>query len=394
MNERADPERAGLDPAKAAAVIERFRRQRADGVFPGGQLVVRRHGVLAIDEAVGLARGLRQEEGHAAVEFTPDTRSCLFSAGKPLVAVAIALLESRGLVDVARPVASYFPEFRNNGKADITLRDILVHRSGLWLRHIESDYRRYGDWDGVMQRVAAAEPSFPRGTLAYQPLGFGWILGEIVRRVTTLPIQHFIQNEMLTPAGLGDLRLGVPASELASLARSYWLDKKPPRLGGDVLADFEDVQNSTALLTSVLPGAGLIGSARSLAAFYSWLLAGTPTLAGARLIRPEVLATYVTEQTRGTDRIVRIPMVLGRGFALGWRWPHPYGWWNTQPCFGHAGNFSTLAWADPTTGCAIAIVTNGNRAPTKLLTRCAPIGSAVRNACILSAKSRNYGKAD
>jgi CubicO group peptidase (beta-lactamase class C family) len=65
-------------------------------------------------------------------------------------------------------------------------------------------------------------------------------------------------------------------------------------------------------------------------------------------------------------------MVLGRGFALGWFWPHPYGWWRTSECFGHAGNFSTLAWADPKSGCAIAGVTNGNRAPMKLVTRFAP----------------------
>jgi CubicO group peptidase (beta-lactamase class C family) len=75
-------------------------------------------------------------------------------------------------------------------------------------------------------------------------------------------------------------------------------------------------------------------------------------------------------------------MVLGRGFSLGWFWPHPYGWWRTSACFGHAGNFSTLAWADPTTGCAIAAVTNGNRAPSALVTRFAGIGSALRAACV------------
>jgi CubicO group peptidase (beta-lactamase class C family) len=72
----------------------------------------------------------------------------------------------------------------------------------------------------------------------------------------------------------------------------------------------------------------------------------------------------------------------GRGFGIGWFWPHPYGWWQTGSCYGHAGNFSTLGWADPTTGCATATATNGNRAPAKLVTRCAPIGSAVRAACV------------
>lgn len=363
-------------------MVERFRRQHAQGVFPGGQLVVVRRGLVAVDEAVGVARGFRAEEHEAPAAFQRETRSCLFSAGKPLVAIAVALLESRRLVDVTRPVAAYFPEFGQGGKADISVLDVLLHRSGLWLREIEADYRGYGDWERVMSRIAAAKPAFPRGTLAYQPLGFGWILGEVVRRVTTLPIERFLQQELLTPAGLDDLRLGVPAAEVPALARSYWLDAKPPRLGGELLVGFETVQNSPEQLTAILPGAGLIGTARSLAAFYAWLLAGTPTRSGSALLRPEILARYVTRQTSGTDRTVRIPLVLGRGFGLGWRWPHPYGWWNTAACYGHAGNFSTLAWADPTTGSAIAIVTNGNRAPAKLVTRCAPLGSAVRAACV------------
>jgi len=382
MTEQADPERAGLDPARTAALVERFRRQQARGVFPGGQLVVLRRGVLAVDEAVGLARGVRSAEGEQPLEYTRDTKSGLFSAGKPLVAIAIAVLESRRLVDVTRPVAHYFPEFGRNGKAEISLLDVLLHRSGLWLFEIERDYRQFGDWESVMRRISAAEPSFPRGTLAYQPLGFGWILGEVVRRVTALPIERFVEQEVLAPAGLSDLRLGVPASEVASLARSYWCDAKPPRLGGKELVGFEEAQNSVEWLTAILPGAGLVGTARSIAAFYAWLLTGTATRAGAPLVRAEVLSSYLTPQTRGTDRTVRIPMVLGRGFGIGWLWPHPYGWWKTASCYGHAGNFSTIAWADPTTGCAIAMVTNGNRAPAKLLTRCAPIGSAVRAACI------------
>lgn len=193
---------------------------------------------------------------------------------------------------------------------------------------------------------------------------------------------HFLQNEVLDPAGLDDLRLGVPAEEVQTLARSYWMDEKAPRLGGEVLVGFEQVQNSVELLTAVLPGAGTVATARSLCRFYAWLLAGTPTRGGARLLSDSLLANYITPQTRGVDRTVRFPMVLGRGFSLGWLWPHPYGWWRTSACFGHAGNFSTLAWADPTTGCAIAAVTNGNRAPSALVGRFAGIGSGLRAACV------------
>jgi CubicO group peptidase (beta-lactamase class C family) len=371
-----------MDPERVARVVERFRRQHADGVFPGGQLVVRRRGVLAVDEAVGVARGFRDSEGEPRQPFTRERRSCVFSAGKPLVAVAVAVLEQRGSIDVARPVAAYWPEFARAGKADITLRDVLLHRSGLYLRDIEADSGHFGDWELVVSRIAGHAPALPRGTLAYQPMGFGWILGEVVRRVTGKPIERFIEEDVLGPAGIDDLRLGVPAAEMPSLARSYWVDPRPPSLGGEVLAGFEETQNSAAWLTSVLPGAGTIGTARALARFYDWLVAGTPTHGGQRLLEDAQLARYTTPQTRGVDRVVRLPMVLGRGFALGWFWPHPYGWWRTGACYGHAGNFGTLAWADPTTQSAIAIVTNGNRAPTTLVSRFAGIGSALRAACV------------
>lgn len=360
-----------------ANVVAHFRGQRAKGVFPGGQLVVMRGGEVLIDEAVGVARGWRKEEGEEPRPVTPEQRFCVHSAGKPLVAIATALLEERKHIEVERPVADYWPEFGREGKEAITILDVLLHRSGLYLRDIERDWRSYGDWDGIMARIASAKPTFERGVLAYQPMGFGWILGEVVRRVSGKRIERFLEEDVLAPAGLSDLRLGVRIDEVPSLARSYWVDDKPPTLGGEELVGFEEAQNSIEQLTAVLPGAGTITTARALARFYAWLLEGTPTKDG-RLVRGDLLARYITEQTRGTDRTVRVPMVLGRGFALGWFWPHPYGWWRTGACFGHAGNFSTIGWADPTSGCAIAAVTNGNRAPMKLVTRFAPIGSGLR----------------
>jgi CubicO group peptidase (beta-lactamase class C family) len=382
MTERVDLEQAAMDPKRVEKLVAKFRSQAEAGVFPGGQLVVRRRDALAIDEAVGVARGFRSEERERPKAFTPDQRSCLFSAGKPLVAIAVAMLEARGALEVERPVASFWPEFAHAGKGDITVLDVLLHRSGLYLRDIERDWRSFGDWNLVMARIAEHGPAYPRGTLAYQPMGFGWILGEVIRRVTGKPIARFLAEDVLEPCGLDDLRLGVPAEEVPSLARSYWVDDEPPTLAGEEMVGFEQAQNSSAQLTAVLPGAGTVGTARALARFYAWLLEGAPTKSGPRLIAEPVLAKYITPQTRGIDRTLKFPLVLGRGFGLGWLWPHPYGWCRTSRCYGHAGNFSTLGWADPSTGCAIAIVTNGNRAPTKLLTRFAGIGSAIRAACI------------
>lgn len=259
MTEQVDVTGAGMDPGRVARVVARFRRQQEQGVFPGGQLVVLRRGRLVVDEAVGVARGLRADEGEPRLEFTPERRSGLFSAGKPLVAIAVAILDQRGAIEVERPVSYYWPEFGRAGKAPITILDILLHRSGLFLWEIEGDWRRFGDWELIMARIAAAEPAFARGTLAYQPMGFGWILGELIRRVTGQRIELFLQEEVLRPAGIDDLRLGVPSEEVASLARAYWVDEQPPTLGGRALVGFEQAQNSVEQLTAVLPGAGPSG---------------------------------------------------------------------------------------------------------------------------------------
>src|SRR5690348_18463366 len=117
-----------MDPDRVARIVERFRKQQTDGVFPGGQLAVLRRGTLVVDEAVGTARGLRPEDGETTVTFTPALRSCVFSAGKPLVGIALAVLEERGSIDVDRPVAAYWPAFARGGKGDITVLDVLLHQ--------------------------------------------------------------------------------------------------------------------------------------------------------------------------------------------------------------------------------------------------------------------------
>ncbi|HET9929704.1 MAG TPA: serine hydrolase domain-containing protein, partial [Polyangiaceae bacterium] len=155
MTEQVDVEGARMDAARLSEVVARFRRQHAEGVFPGGQLVVRRRGRLVVDEAVGIARGFRETEDEPRTPFTTTQRSCLFSAGKPLVGIAIAVLEQARAIDVERPVAFYFPEFAAAGKADITVLDVLLHRSGLYLREIERDFRRFGEWDSIIARIAS-----------------------------------------------------------------------------------------------------------------------------------------------------------------------------------------------------------------------------------------------
>ena len=158
-----------------------FEKQVAKGRFPGGQLVVRHRGEVVLDVAAGVARGFRPEEQSAVVPVTPTTRFALFSASKPVVAVAVAMLEEENSIEVNAPVAKYWPAF---GKPEITVLDVLTHRASVMTPELIAQPRAWGDEEKVRAALIEAKPKWKRGTLAYMPYEFGWILAEVVRGAT------------------------------------------------------------------------------------------------------------------------------------------------------------------------------------------------------------------
>jgi CubicO group peptidase (beta-lactamase class C family) len=371
----------------AASALSLLRRQHERGLVPGGQITVRRRGQVLFEGAVGIARGLRATEATEATQGSADegatsesvsasTTFQVMSVSKAVVAFAIALLEDRGLVEVAAPVARVIPAFAAQGKGDITLLDVLTHRSGLVLDGLVRRPELWSDWPTVVAAISDARPEHPRGTLAYESHAFGWILAEVVRRVTGRSLPEFLAENL--PAELAGLRF-VRAPDAPAPARTYWLGKPRYRLGGVNLPDrFEEVNNTIAGHRAMVPGAAMIANGRSLVAFYDLLVSGGVDAGGRRVIRTEVLRPYITRQTAGRDRITGAYLVLGRGFALGWRWPHIYGWWGSTSCFGHAGGFCCVAFADPGTGTAVAILTNGNRSLPDMIRRFAPLSQRLR----------------
>jgi len=337
--------------------VERlFVEQHQRGAFPGGQLVVQRRGVRLLDLALGTARGFREHEG-PPIAVTAETPFQVMSASKGVLARAIALLEARGQLEVSAPVRRYVPEFST---PEVSILDVLTHRSGCTMPVLSGKPELWHDWDNVVNALGREPASYPRGTLAYQHIAFGWILGEVLQRVTGMSLQDFSVREFG-----GDLSW--TSSEVA--AHTYWLGSKRYLLNGaNLAATFEHTNNRISSRTALVPGAGLLASARSLANFYDLLLRDSS----------ECFRKYTRLATSGFDRISGAYVTLGRGFGLGWRGPHPYGWWNTQRCFGHPGGFSVVAYADPSSDAGIAIVTNGNRSLADLVRRFAPLGSAIR----------------
>jgi CubicO group peptidase (beta-lactamase class C family) len=383
-----EPEAAGFDPAKLARVVARFRRQQERGRFPGGQIAVCRDGRLALDEAIGTARGFRPDEQEPATPYTRRTLGSIFSASKGLVATAIALLEAQGKLDVEAPIAEIFPEFGRGGKERITTLDVLTQRAGLMMRALTRRLTgealdaagSFVDRETVVDALEAERPAYERGTLAYQAFGFGWALAEVAERAAGRSLEELLTDSIFAPAGL-DIRLRATAAELPSLARTYWLGGGKLRLDGENLAaGFERFHNGARYLTAHVPGALAVTTAADLAAFYEILAREGETPDGRRLLPASIVRRYATRTARGFERSLGVPVVLGRGFSLGWLPPHPYGRWNTGACFGHPGAFCVVAFADPRHRMGVAIVTNGNRGPMDLAPRFGPLASEIRAA--------------
>jgi len=378
----AEPESVGIDRRRLHRVVRRFRTQHSSGAFPGGQLVARRNGKVVLSEACGIARGLRPAEGRAPVQVRPETPFPVLSAGKPLAGIAIALLEDRGALDPDARVASLLPGFEKNGKEEITVLDVLTHRAGVLLPELVRDRQSWADRSAVLRALAEATPSYRRGTLAYMPYEYGWILNEVVLRVDGRTLASFVAEELSGPLGLPDLAFGLGRRDAESLGRLYWLGKDRLILAGiNVAEDFEGRNNSPAQFESLNPAVSLVTDAASLAAFYEFLLSGGVSRSGTRLISEKTLRRYTTRNFAGWERSGKAFTAVGRGFLTGGAFPTIFGWCNSGGCFGHPGGFSSLAFADYDTGIAAGIVTNGNRDLLDLARRFIPLAQGLRAAC-------------
>jgi len=383
FDENVAPESVGMRAKKLEKVVNTFKQQHANGGFPGGQLVVRRKGKLVVNEAIGVARGFRSDESTSALNTTPETLFPVYSTGKPLAGVAIAILEDKGLLDINTPIADIFPEFAKNGKEKITTLDVLTHRSGVLLPHLAGKFDIWQNREAMKKQLADAVPVYKCGTLAYQPGEFGWILSEVVARTDGRELADFVEQEIIAPLQLPDLQFGLKDNNYEAIAHSYWQGKDKVMVAGFNVADnYEGLSNDPGFFNSRNTSFTLIANAASLAAFYEFLINGGISHNGKRIVSEKILKEYTTRQLFGWDKSVKTFLALGRGFMTGTSTPSLYGWWNTKQCFGHAGVFSCLAFGDYDTGLSVAIVTNGNKGLGDLLKRFVPISHGCRAACL------------
>ncbi|WP_348789463.1 serine hydrolase domain-containing protein [Leifsonia sp. NPDC080035] len=275
-----------------------------------------------------------------------------FSVSKPFAALSVHLLAERGMLRLDDPVADHWPGYGARGKDGITIRQVLSHRAGVPFSTgtMLGDTVRMTD---PARSVAAAEDARPRWAagevVGYHVLSYGFILGEVVRRVSGMPIQRFIAENLLEPAALDDTSLGL-SPERAHRA-------VPLRARSAAEHARTILFNRTRTRELPIPAAAISTNGRDLAEFYRILLAG-----GEGILRPETIAAARSVSSDGDerDRVMGFPVRWAHGFQLGGPigLARPTGSRADPLTFGHNGSSICNVWADPARDLVVAYLTN------------------------------------
>jgi CubicO group peptidase (beta-lactamase class C family) len=264
------------------------------------------------------------------VPWERDTITNVFSTTKTMTALCALILADRGQLDVDAPVARYWPEFAAAGKADVRVRHLLSHTAGLpsWDEPMTTE--DLYDWDLATSRLAAQAPRWaPGSTAGYHALTQGYLVGEVIRRVSGATPGAFFAAEVAGPLG-ADFHIGTPAEHdhrIAPVIPPPGLEDGPAPDPAGRPAGNPDVWpgsvNTTAWRRAEIPAAGGHGNARSVGAVQSVLACGG-AVGDVRLLSQAGCERVLEEQYRGPDQILGIPVRWGLGYALDTGWtPNP-----------------------------------------------------------------------
>lgn len=350
------PEIHGLCPERFSGVRAAFEDNFAAGQELGARFSLVERGELVVDLWAGFADRQRTKP------FDERTLTPVFSTTKAIAALLIARLVDAGKLDYAQPVADVWPEFAQAGKAAITIEQVMSHQEGLSGFPDEMEPSLWFDRDAVCAKLAAMAPLWPPGTASgYHPITFGYLAGEIFRRVDGRTMGTALREDLARPFGL-DLWIGLPDAEHGRVA-----DLQRP----NGLPNFGEINAATkaAFLTPwsspagrgqaewrrvEIPSANGHATAPALARLIG-ALANDGWLDGETILSPALIAEASRERIHGQDLVLPFVMSWGAGFM---RNSAVKVWGPGEQTFGHSGWGGSCAFADPETGLAGAYVMN------------------------------------
>jgi CubicO group peptidase (beta-lactamase class C family) len=371
VSERELSEREHEAPQGAAEVIwGKVENYYGLGLHPAIALCIRHRGKVILDRAIGHARGNSPgSPSDASLQLaTPDTNYSIFSASKSVTAVLILILLERGELSLEDRVADYIPGFEKHGKGDIRIRHLLNHRAGLSRTPAHCvDISLLPQWDRVIEELCDLKPESAAGEiLAYHALTGGFLLAEVIQRITGLSLREFLHQEVRRPLGFKTFTYGVDEKELDSAAVDAATGPKTPkpmdailqRSLGVGLEGLGRIANDPLYRTSVVPSGNIFSTPDEACRFFELLRQGGE-LEGVRILRRETVDMACQAQSyREIDRVIHIPMRYGLGFMLG---DTPFSLYGTKTpkAFGHLGFSQILIWSDPERELSAAFLNTG-----------------------------------
>ena len=335
---------------KVRAVLEQLVK---DGPEIGLQVAAYLDGKLAIDAWAGMA------DAAAGKRVDGDTLFMLSSTTKGVTSTCMHVCVEKHGLSYDMPIVKVWPEFGAHGKENATLRHALSHQTGVPQTPVGYTPEWLADWDRMCRGIADLTPMFPIGErTAYHSLNFGYINGEILRRVDGRPIGKFLQEEICKPLGINGAYLGVPDSELHRVAV---LTDAPPApaeydarmVGEPAGSHVAQAFNRREVQQAAIPGSGGIFSARGLARHYA-MLANWGELDRVRVLPEARIRAGIELQSFEWDEIYHIRARR----ALGYRRGRDTGPLASPDAFGHVGGGGSYGYADPARKLGIGFAKN------------------------------------
>ncbi|APE19981.1 MULTISPECIES: EstA family serine hydrolase [Streptomyces] len=356
----------GTCAPRFTAVREAFEANFRGRDELGAAVSVQVHGETVVDLWGGWADAARTRP------WERDTVVNVWSTTKGVTALCAHLLADRGLLDLDAPVAAYWPEFAAAGKEALPVRHLLSHRAGLCGLREPLSLAEFYDWEVTSARLAATEPWWEPGTRSgYHALTYGFLVGEVVRRVAGRLPGAFLREEITGPLGI-DFSIGLPEKEAGRAAELVHPRTSAPGERAAVFAQLEPAAqaalanplvgvaeaNSPEWRAAELPAANGHGTARAVAQLYG-IYAGRGLSGGRRILSEAAVERAREGQGAGRD------LVLGAGFAhdtecgLGLWLSGPNASYGPNPrAFGHDGFGGSCGLADPEAGVSLGYVMN------------------------------------
>jgi CubicO group peptidase (beta-lactamase class C family) len=367
--EERDPQRVGMTREGVDAIWQAVENIYATGMHPGISLVVRRHGQIVLKRAIGHAKGNGPGDvDEALVPMTPDTPVCIFSASKAMAAMTVHLLSEQKQLSLLDPVSHYIPEFAQNGKRDITIYQLLCHKAGIPTipTHGVDVSELLLDHREIQRLIYRTAPDKPGRHHSYHALTAGFVIADLVERVSKRSFRGFFRDNISRPLGLTTLDFGAHGDALARLARNYVAgfrinapsDMYLKRAIGTTLEHAVKLSNDPRFYRAVIPAGNGVGTADECSQFFQCLLNGG-RLGGVRVFKPLTVRRAIAEVGKAElDRSLMVPLRYSAGMMLG---ASPFGMYgpDTSKAYGHLGFANNFVWADPERDISVGLLTTG-----------------------------------